>query len=235
MQFTPFPLLPAELRSKIWRAALLERNSIIELRILNNIIIPASRPLLFRINRESRGEAITALSNSLLFPIDQATQNRLYVLLGKDILYLSRNCYHQLVYSYDDPEDPRWNIDAVTRTISLLATSLSNGDRAKIQNLAIDMYEWFELDEPEAFIQELYRFQGLRTLVVVLRLPKFWNRSGYGGNRVFVEPTWGDRKEVQDLEEKMWDIFRVAKKDRPQWKEPNLEIVYLEGDKAASE
>ena len=74
MQFTPFPLLPAELRSKIWRAALLERNSIIELRILNNIIIPASRPpVLFRINRKSRGEAITALSNSLFFPIDQAT------------------------------------------------------------------------------------------------------------------------------------------------------------------
>ncbi|OBT70210.1 hypothetical protein VE03_00089 [Pseudogymnoascus sp. 23342-1-I1] len=228
VEFTLFPLLPAELRFKIWRTMLLERNSIVELRALNDAIIPKSRPaIVFGINRESRQEAFRALrlrsqSDSLIFREDGKTENRLCFSPERDTIYFSND------YQYVTPSTVHWKMAGMAGTLSLLAASLSDIDRAKIQSLAIDIYEWSEVDHIKEIIQELVLFDGLKTLVVVMRDPV--GEKYDGSERIFVEWSWNLRRPAYDLKTKLWKMSRSVLRGHPGWKEPVVELVCLGGD-----
>lgn len=222
-EFTLFPLLPAELRTKIWRTMLLERSSIVELRNINDTIIPKSRPpIVFRINEESRQEALRAMrahSGSLHIPKDEATQNRLYFLPERDMLYFS-NDYQFVTPSTESKAN-------MAGTLSLLAASLSETDRSKIQTLAIDIYEWIGVDYLKEVLQELVQFDGLRTLVVVMRDPV---EKKSDSDRIFVKWPWSQRKPAYDLQTKLWKMSRHILRYNTQWKEPVIQVVCLGGD-----
>ncbi|OBT49974.1 hypothetical protein VE04_09544 [Pseudogymnoascus sp. 24MN13] len=226
-QFTLFPLLPAELRAKIWQTALFERNSIVELRVLNDAIIPKSRPsIVLRINQESRYEAfraLKALSDSLSFSKDGEAQNQLYLLPERDILYFSND------YQFVTPSTAHCKMAGMAGTLSLLAASLSEIERAKIQTLAIDIYEWSEVDHIREILQQLIPFEGLKTLVVVMRDPVEEKKSG-GGDRIFVDWRWSQRKPAYDLQTKLWKMSRSTLRYNPQWKEPVVQLVCLGGN-----
>lgn len=112
--------------------------------------------------------------------------------------------------------------------LSLLGASLSETDLAKIQNLAIDIYEWPEVEDLKDIILELLQFGGLKTLVVVMRDPV--EKKYDGGDRIFVKWPWSQRKQAYDLQTKMWKIFRSIVRGHPQWKEPVVQLVCLGGD-----
>ncbi|OBT80587.1 hypothetical protein VF21_00383 [Pseudogymnoascus sp. 05NY08] len=225
-QFTLFPLLPAELRAKIWQTALFERNSIVELRVLNDAVIPKSRPsIVLGINQESRHEAfraLRALSNSLSFSKDGATQNQLYLLPERDIIYFSND------YQFVTPSTVHCKMAGMAGNLSLLAASLSEIDRGKIQTLAIDIYEWPEADYVRGVLQELIPFEGLKTLVVVMRDPVEEKKSD--SDRTFVNWPWSQRKPAYDLQTKLWKMSRSTLRYNPQWKEPVVQLVCLGGD-----
>lgn len=231
VEFTLFPLLPAELRFKIWRTMLQERNSIVELRALNDAIIPKSRPaMVFRINRESRHEAFRALrahADSLTFKEDEKTQNRLCFSPERDTLYFSND------YQFVTPSTVHCKKAGMAGTLSLLAASLSDTDRAKIQSLATDIYEWPEAGDLKEIIQELIPYNGLKTLVVVMRDPV--GKKYDGSDRIFVEWPWNLRKQAYDLKTKLWKMSRSVVRGsvvggNPQWKEPVVQLVCLGGD-----
>jgi hypothetical protein len=98
---------------------------------------------------------------------------------------------------------------------------------ATIRNLAINLFPWFKIDEPEAFLKELYRFQRLKSLVIVLK-PHWGGPIHY--NRPFVDPTHGRRKEVHSIMDEIDDIFMNARRTYPEWNPPDLKVVFLEGD-----
>ncbi|KFZ02509.1 hypothetical protein V501_09542 [Pseudogymnoascus sp. VKM F-4519 (FW-2642)] len=220
-QFTLFPLLPAELRVKIWQTALFERNSIVELRVINDAIIPKSRPsVVLRINQESRYEAfraLKALSDSLSFSKDGEAQNQLYLLPERDTIYFSND------YQFVSPSTVQCKMAGMAGTLSLLAASLSEIERAKIQTLAIDIYEWSEVDHIREILQQLIPFEGLKTLVVVMRDPVEEKKSG-GGDRIFVDWPWSQRKPAYDLQTKLWKMSRSTLRYNPQWKEPVVQL-----------
>lgn len=224
-EFTLFPLLPPELRVKIWQTALLERNSIVELRALNDTITPKSRPpMVLSINKESRYEALRAfraVSNSLSFSKDGAPQNKLYLLPERDILYFSND------YQLATPSTVQGKMADMAGTLSLLASSLNEIDRAKIESLAIDIYEWSEVDHVKDIIRELVPFEGLKTLVVVMRDPV---EKKSGTDRTFVEWPWGQRKQAYDLQTKLWKMSRHTLRYHPGWREPAIKLVCLGGN-----
>ncbi|ELR10215.1 hypothetical protein GMDG_04608 [Pseudogymnoascus destructans 20631-21] len=225
-QFTLFPLLPAELRAKIWQTALFECNSIVELSLLNGAIIPKSRPsIVLRINQESRHEAsraYRALSNSISFHKDGPTQNQLYLLPERDILYFSND--HQ----FAAPSTVHCKMAGMAGTLSLLAASLSEIDRAKIQTLAIDIYEWPEVEHVRGVMEGLIPFEGLKTLVVVMR--DSLEKKSDTSDRIFVNWPSSQRKPAYDLQTKLWKMSRSTLRYHPQWKEPVVELVCLGGD-----
>lgn len=224
-EFTLFPLLPPELRVKIWQTALLERNSIVELRALNDTIIPRSQPpKVLSINKESRYEALRAFrahSNTLSFSNAGATQNQLYLLPKRDILYFSND------YKVATPSTVQGKMADMAGTLSLVASSLNEIDRAKIESLAIDIYEWSEVDHVRDIIRELLPFGGLKTLVVVMRDPV---EKKSGTDRTFVEWPWGQRKQAYDLQTKLWKMSRHILRYHPGWREPTIKLVCLGGD-----
>ncbi|KFY19340.1 hypothetical protein V493_08004 [Pseudogymnoascus sp. VKM F-4281 (FW-2241)] len=226
-QFTLFPLLPIELRCTIWRTILLDGiNPIIMLRRVNDAIVPISiPPVVFRINRESRQEAMRAYSDSLAILKDQTMQHRLYLLPERDIIYLNYHFRHWTDFNYD-PLTHRRISDDIARVISLFATSLSEIDRDKIHNLAIDQHNQTCTKE---IILELGRFQELKTLTIVKRghTDKF-----YGGNRVFVDhgPKSMSRMLPATMPGIILEAFEDILRTQPQWKKPRLRFVILRGD-----
>jgi hypothetical protein len=225
-QFTLFPLLPAELRVKIWQTALFERNPIVELRVLNDAILPKSRPsIVLSVNQESRHEAFRAfraLSNNLSFSKDGATQNQLYLLPERDVIYFSND------YQFVTPSTAHCKMAGMAGNLSLLAASLSEIDRGKIETLAIDIYEWPEVGHVREVMQALIPFEGLKTLVVVMRDPVEEKKSS--GDRTFVTWPWSLRKPAYDLQTKLWKMSRSTLRYNPQWKEPVVQLVCLGGE-----
>ncbi|KAF4626343.1 hypothetical protein G7Y89_g11819 [Cudoniella acicularis] len=223
---SPFNFLPLELRNKIWRKALSNRNSIIELRFINRVVVPASGlPAVFHVNRESRVEAIRTSHSLCFFKNRPAIQNQMHILPERDILYLNSH-YSEL----DDEEDADIHQDDETLALSLLAISLSDRHRAKIQYLAINMWEGFQLEAPERFITELARFTGLRTLIIVLKPPMKENKP-IVRKQAFVFPTWeSGGQEARAMVNHLYEVFCDAKERLPQWVEPAFDVVYLEED-----
>ncbi|KFY43475.1 hypothetical protein V495_03914 [Pseudogymnoascus sp. VKM F-4514 (FW-929)] len=226
VEFTLFPLLPAELRAKIWQTTLHERSSIVELRAINDAIIPrACPPIAFRINQESRYEALRAFkadSNTLSFHKDETTPNRLYLLPEQDTIYFSND------YQFATPSTTDMKMAGMAGTLSSLAASLSQDDRAKIQTLAVDIYEWSENDYIKDVIRELVPFEGLKTLVVVMRDPV--GRKYDGSDRIFVDWPVSQRKQANDMNTKLWKMSRHILRYHPQWTEPAAQVVCLGGD-----
>jgi hypothetical protein len=151
IKFTLFPRLPAELRAKIWRQALFEeRNHIIELRINNTAVLPAARPpTTFHVNQESRHESMMALPDCLSLSQDQEAPIRVH-LQEDDVIYFSRDGLYRPPW-YHGSRSRCWRVTDVMKTLALLASSLSEVDRAKIRHLAIEKYGWDGIEDRREF------------------------------------------------------------------------------------
>jgi hypothetical protein len=247
--FTKFPDLPIELRREIWRMAILEldgyhHRSIIELQIRNNTVKPTSPTHApFNPNREARQESFFLAGESMTLSGYETAGGILHFDPKLDTLYINNElCQfgHLQDYMYDrylqfDEE----HIGKTTRALRILAKSLSDTDRSKIQNLAIEveasMYGRHHFNELNLLERDLVQFQGLSSLTVIMSFGyRSWGRLE---DIVFVETTLGQDWQgphqqnlnacAQRAKKAVTETFDLIKRMNSTWRVPSLRVVCI--------
>ncbi|OBT87580.1 hypothetical protein VE02_04111 [Pseudogymnoascus sp. 03VT05] len=131
--FTPFPRLPTELRTAIWRAALPCDLHITEVRIYNKSIAPhLFAHTIFSVNRESRAEAFRVLLNApppYSLPADPE----------QDIISLDPRIWNELPHMSVGKAPIRAAVRYVDCAHRFVASSLVDGDSSRFDSLPVEM------------------------------------------------------------------------------------------------
>jgi hypothetical protein len=131
--FTPFPHLPTELRTAIWRAALPCDLHITEVLIYNKSIAPhLFTHAIFSVNRESRAEAFRVLLNApppYSLPADPQ----------QDIISLSPRIWNDLPHVSMGKAPIRATVSDIDRAHRFVAATMVDSEGARFENLPVDV------------------------------------------------------------------------------------------------
>ncbi|ELR04246.1 hypothetical protein VC83_00299 [Pseudogymnoascus destructans] len=131
--FTPFPRLPTELRTAIWRASLPCDLHIAEVRICNKSIAPhLPAHTIFSVNRESRAEAFRVLLNAL-------PPYRLPADPQQDIIFLDPGNWNDLSHMSVGKAPIRAAVCDIDRAHRFIATAMVDTDGGRFDSLPVDM------------------------------------------------------------------------------------------------
>ncbi|OBT64842.1 hypothetical protein VE03_06427 [Pseudogymnoascus sp. 23342-1-I1] len=131
--FTPFPRLPTELRTAIWRAALPCDPGITELLIHNKSITPRLvAHTIFRVNRESRAEAFAVLLSApppYSLPADPQG----------DVLSLDPRVWNDMPHMSVGKAPIHAAVIEVERAQQFVASAMVDSDGGRFDSVAVDM------------------------------------------------------------------------------------------------
>ena len=222
--FTSFPRLPNELRRKIWRLCLPFGARTIELgnSKAGEVFTTTQLCTTFHVNRESRAESIFSMKYERLTLSINRARNSAQTLCdySRDTLYLNSALCSSMT-GYD--EQP-------TAALSTLAAALGTDQARWIERLAIECYQWGDFDEPKQLAAQLLRFQGLKTLIIVMMVdrPRIGHPYFLGDDTFrFEEPEWDYRKEERNLQGRFEDLYTPLARRVLEWHPPQVLIVCL--------
>ena len=153
-------------------------------------------PTLFLINKESHDEVIRALGSNVL----SLQSRRTYFNFYKDTLHLQESCTVAMNYT-----------DFIEARIAGLSVIFGTRQMERITSLTTDLPRnvWLSDNDPSGLLSELCQFKGLKILVLAI--------SSFGLHRVNCA--------VQNkIERDFGYIFVAARKQQPDWKQPNLVV-----------